>query len=1261
MKIRGGRRNLFTASEGYRSSRPRGIGVGAGNVLTTTDATGAVTTNTYDTAGRLATTQSPNGAITSYTYDGNDQLVTTTEPGGGTTSSVYGPLGRVTSTKDQMNRTTSYLYNADGNQTKVTDPTGAFATTSYDTAGRVTATTDLAGRATTTAYDAHGRVASITAPGALVTTYTYDLLSRPKTVTSPNGGVTTTTYTPAGRTATIKDPMNLVTTYGYDVAGRQNKVTAPGNRITTTAFDGDGRVLTTTSPGGLVTTNTYDLAGRLATVTEPTGVITAQTWSKRGELLTSKRGAEGTVSYVYNPDGTLATVTDALGNATGFEYDVRGNRISRTNALAGVDSWTYNAANETTKYTDPLTRSTTITYDPAGRPLTIADPSNRTVTNTYNPDGTVATANFAIAGGASFTDAYAYDVAGRLKSVSDSVTGTVNYAYTAAGALALVRDPAGRTVTYANDAAGRRTSIRYPSGNTFNYGYDTAGRLATITPAEIVADNFVAPNGSPPGPGLTVGAAAAGTSATVQNNELAVVASASGPSPTITSNAPASTDKDITLNYRFTATTNATKLVVQTRLSATGQYRVELAANSTTGRLFKQVGATSTALGTFAVPVSTSAQYIRVIVSGTSIKVRVWADGAAQPSTFALSVTDTSVTTAGTTVMFTQFATAATPVAFGYFRDMHPTIAPSAIASYAYNLDYQVTGETLNGTTGGTRTRTFVQGRLTTYAETVPGAAISTSRTYDTTGRIATETTAGITTTFGYDTASQLLSATPSTGNTLTYTYDKLGRRATSKTGAAAAVTYGYDVASQLTSVGGTTIIYDAAGRRTSDTTSPTDKVTYAYDPAGRLAAMSRINGATTTTQNRTYTPTNLLAKVTNTTGGTTTTTGIDWDTNRNIPQPVDLVSTTPIDLVYGNTGWAATKTGATVASIGLDIDGSAIPSTGVTTARAATYDPHGIPTGTNSFEPKLGYRGELTLDNLLYLRFRDLDATRGQFTSPDPVDGYNGTPTVANTYHYGDNSPLDRIDPLGLTSDTVYSSRGFKSAPACIPAVGVGGIGGVCLAPNPPRGTAPPGTLPPPAPTFPPPTPTVSPTAQPTTPPGTRAPSPGGGGGGGRGGVVLGGLAAAVAAIVAGALARPSGGPPPTTTTTTAASKATPKPQVATGGAGARSGKTPCVSGSTVLPEPTVSDQKLQNLVTNLWKGAKNPNPTGNGTTSDAVRHERATGQPVGGTFHTIKAQETVNALTKWLTKNPNASYVDRLVAQSLLDDLLDALSCFP
>ncbi len=60
-------------------------------------------------------------------------------------------------------------------------------------------------------------------------------------------------------------------------------------------------------------------------------------------------------------------------------------------------------------------------------------------------------------------------------------------------------------------------------------------------------------------------------------------------------------------------------------------------------------------------------------------------------------------------------------------------------------------------------------------------------------------------------------------------------------------------------------------------------------------------------------------------------------------------------------------------------------------------------------------------------------------------------------------------------------------------------------------------------------------------------------------------------------------------------------------------------------------------------------------------MRNEILTGQPIGGAFHTIKAQETLNGLTRWLRNNPNASASDRLVAQSLLDDLVDALGTSP
>jgi len=35
--------------------------------------------------------------------------------------------------------------------------------------------------------------------------------------------------------------------------------------------------------------------------------------------------------------------------------------------------------------------------------------------------------------------------------------------------------------------------------------------------------------------------------------------------------------------------------------------------------------------------------------------------------------------------------------------------------------------------------------------------------------------------------------------------------------------------------------------------------------------------------------------------------------------------------------------------------------------------------------------------------------------TSRDPLDGIDGTPTVANPYHYVDNNPINKTDPLGL------------------------------------------------------------------------------------------------------------------------------------------------------------------------------------------------------------------------------------------------------
>jgi hypothetical protein len=90
---------------------------------------------------------------------------------------------------------------------------------------------------------------------------------------------------------------------------------------------------------------------------------------------------------------------------------------------------------------------------------------------------------------------------------------------------------------------------------------------------------------------------------------------------------------------------------------------------------------------------------------------------------------------------------------------------------------------------------------------------------------------------------------------------------------------------------------------------------------------------------------------------------------------------------------------------------------------------------------------------------------------------------------------------------------------------------------------------------------------------------------------------------------------------------------------------------------KPEVTDPKLGNIVNALYRGIDHPNRTGDGTTADAVRHERSTNEDVQGKNHERKARESIRALDRWLRRNPDASEADRQVAQAERDNLRDAL----
>ncbi|MBA4689179.1 MAG: hypothetical protein H2184_18790 [Candidatus Galacturonibacter soehngenii] len=90
---------------------------------------------------------------------------------------------------------------------------------------------------------------------------------------------------------------------------------------------------------------------------------------------------------------------------------------------------------------------------------------------------------------------------------------------------------------------------------------------------------------------------------------------------------------------------------------------------------------------------------------------------------------------------------------------------------------------------------------------------------------------------------------------------------------------------------------------------------------------------------------------------------------------------------------------------------------------------------------------------------------------------------------------------------------------------------------------------------------------------------------------------------------------------------------------------------------KPTVTNEKLKNIVNDLYKGQGGANTIGNGTTMDAVRNEILTGQPTNGKFHTSKLKDYVNALEKRLRAGDLNSN-DEAVVKALLEDAKNALS---
>ncbi len=457
---------------------------------------------TYDSNGNVLTFTNKAGNDTVYTYgDANNPDLPTliSEPFNGTekkiTQNVYDVNGNLISTSVQnTKRATTYTYDTLGNVLTeiltITDGANTYTSETdyiYDGKGRLLSTTvidnenSLNNIVTSQTYDSYGNVDTQTDANGVVTKYYYNILGQTVQQTNAYGTAnavsTYSTYDNLGNVLTETDANNNTTTYVYDAAGRQFRTIYPNGKSEYVKYDG-------------YTTEATDADGNDSiSVEDKNGqTILSGTPGQTGTGLNNEvtEGSQGVYENIYE-DSSLIEYAYT-------EYDNMGNAIETTDNTGAVTANEYDEMGQVESSTvKPDAESeygleTAYTYDDAGNVLTQTAPDSTTIT-TY--DKLSRPLNVSVSGGSGSTE-YTYDsvVNGKLvNTMTDAEDRTTTYTFDCKGRL--IWETIGtKTTQYTYDANGNLltstlTDGAYPTESAETvYTYDELNRNTSVTYSE---------------------------------------------------------------------------------------------------------------------------------------------------------------------------------------------------------------------------------------------------------------------------------------------------------------------------------------------------------------------------------------------------------------------------------------------------------------------------------------------------------------------------------------------------------------------------------------------------------------------------------------------------------------------------------------------------------------------------------------------------------------------------------------------------------